>query len=69
MSCSYRGSGRGCECGDWGGGGKDMIMGVIKVLFKEPDLILHCGDQAFHFGICLFLEDFFDPPSRGNHVF
>ena len=41
MSGSYRGGGRG---GGWGGGGGDLIMGVLEVLFKEPDLILHCGD-------------------------
>ena len=70
MSGSYRGGGRGCERGGWGGRSlvrRDLIVGVLKILFKEPDLILHCGDQAFHFGICLLLEDFFDPPSRGNH--
>ena len=48
---------------------RDLIVGFLKVLLKEPDLILHCGDQPFHFGICLFLEDFFYPPCRGNHVF
>ena len=69
MSGSYRGGGRGCECGGWGGGGRDLIVGVLKVLFKDPDLILNCGDQTFHFEICLLLEDFFDPPSSGNHVF
>ena len=69
MSGSYRGGGRGGECGSWGGGGRDLIMGVLEVLFKEPDLILHRSDQTFHFGIRLLLEDFFNSSSRGNHVF
>ena len=46
-----------------------LIMGVLEVLFKEPDLILHRSDQTFHFGICLNLEDFFNSSSHGNHVF
>ena len=33
----------------------DLVVGLLKVLFKEPNLILHSGDQALHLGICSFL--------------
>ena len=44
MTGSYRGGGRGGECGGWGAGGRDLIMGILEVLFEEPDLILHRSD-------------------------
>ena len=33
-------------------------MGLLKVLLKEPNLILHRGDQTFHLGIRLLTRIF-----------
>ena len=36
----------GRQSGGWGGLGcvsGNLIMGILKVLFKEPDLVLHSG--------------------------
>ena len=48
---------------------KDLVVGLLKVLLKEPNLILHRGDQTFHLGSCLLLQDFLYSPSRGDHIF
>ena len=48
---------------------RDMVVGLLKVLLKEPNLILHRGDQTFHLGIRLFLQDLLYSPSRGDHIF
>ena len=40
------GSWDGRQSGGWGGHGcvsGNLIMGILKVLFKEPDLVLHSG--------------------------
>ena len=55
---SYSGGGWGCECGNWDGRSLvcgNFVVGLLKVLLKDPDLVLHSRDQAFHFGIRLLL--------------
>ena len=48
---------------------RDLVVGLLKVLLKEPNLILHRGDQTFHPEIRLFLQDLLYSPSRGDHIF
>ena len=62
----------GCLGGSWGGSGlmrRDLVVALLKVLLKEPNLILHSGDQTFHLGIRLFLQDLLYSPSCGGHIF
>ena len=40
--------------------GSDLFVGFV-ILFKDPDLILHCANQALHLGVGLLLKDFLDP--------
>ena len=54
---SGQGVGRGC-CGLMG---SDLFVGPLEILFKDPDLVLHCANQALHLGVGLLLEDFLDP--------
>ena len=71
VSGSYSGGGWGCECTNWGGRSLvcgNLVVCLLKVLLKDPDLVLHSRDQAFHFEIRLLLEDLFYPSSCGNHV-
>ena len=28
--------------------GENLVVGILQVLLKEPNLILHRGDQALH---------------------
>ena len=48
---------------------RDLVVGLLKVLLKEPNLILHRGDKTFHLGIRLFLQELLYSPSRGDHIF
>ena len=48
---SCQGVGRGC-CGFMGG---DLFVGLFEILFEDPDLVLHCVDQALHFSVSLLL--------------
>ena len=41
--------------------GSDLLVGFLKIFLKDPDLVLHCADQALHLGVGLLLEDFLDP--------
>ena len=72
MSGGHSDGGCGCKSGSWDGSGlmcRDLIVGLLKVRLEEPNLILHCGNQTFHLGICLFLQDFLYSSSRGDHIF
>ena len=41
--------------------GSDLLIGFLKIFLNNPDLVLHCADQALHLGVGLLLEDFLDP--------
>ena len=41
--------------------GSDLFVGLLDILFKDPDLVLHCVNQALHLSVNLILQDFLDP--------
>ena len=41
--------------------GSDLFVGLLEILFKDLDLVLHCANQAVHLGVGLLLQDFLDP--------
>ena len=47
----------------------NLLVGLFKVFLEDPDLVLHGVDQALHFGVCLLLEDFFDPSGGWDDFF
>ena len=59
---SCQGVGRGC-CGFMG---SDLFVGLLENLFEDPDLVLHCVNQALHSSVSLLLQDFLDPSGGGD---
>ena len=67
--CSWsRNSGHGSHRRGHGSVSSYLLVGFLQILFEMPDLILHCTDQALHFGVGLFLKDLLNPMSGCHDV-